>query len=76
MPSIYYIIALIYLMGITTGLIFANIRERRHQKKIERIYLPEYDRNNPINGGTARAPETVETEYGTLYVIHPGNMEV
>lgn len=71
MTNVYIAMALLYVMGILSGIMFCIIHENRKQRKIDRIYLPEYDPNNPLNGGP-RPEDVIHTEYGDLYRIHPG----
>ena len=71
MNNIYIAMALLFLMGVVSGIMIHIIHVNRKQNKIDRIYLPEYDPNNPLNGGT-RPEDVIHTEYGDLYRIRPG----
>ena len=71
MINSYIALGLMFLMGLISGIMIHIIYVARKQRKIERIYLPEYDPRNPLNGGP-RPEDTIHTEYGDLYYIHPG----
>lgn len=64
--------SLCFVGGMVFAMIVGNIRKMRKQHKIDQIYLPQYDVNNPINGGQPLPEDTIVTEEGiVLYRIHP-----
>lgn len=68
----YIAIALSYLVGVVTALIILNVKQIRHQKKLDRIFVPPFDLHNPINRqGLGEDEDAIVTPYGTLYRIRP-----
>ena len=72
MQNIIIALVLAFLTGMVFALIITTIHDRRRRRKIERINLPNYDPNNRINCGKAQPEDIIQTQYGTLYVLHKG----
>ena len=71
MQNIWLALALDFAAGAVFGLLITRVHDLRKQKKIERVFLPQFDPNNPMNGG-ARPEDVIETEEGiTLYRVRP-----
>jgi hypothetical protein len=71
MQNIIMALVLTFVAGMVFGLFVVRLHDLRKQKKIENIYLPSFDPNNPMNGG-ARPEDVIETEEGiALYRIRP-----
>lgn len=74
MITLYIGMALLFLLGMVSGMMIMIIHYGRKRKKIERIVpiMPDYNPNNYINGAPSQRGQKIETEYGPLYVMHPG----
>ena len=71
MQNIIMALVLDFVAGAVFGLLITRLYDVRKQNKIDRVFLPQFDPNNPLNGG-ARPEDVIETEEGiTLYRIHP-----
>lgn len=68
--AIYLAMALTFIAGIMTAILVGSIRKSYRAYKATQP-LPEYDPNNPLNGGY-RPGDVIHTEEGiTLYRIRP-----
>ena len=76
-PNIIAALALAFLGGMVFALIIIRVADIRRQHRIDRIALPQYDLNNPINGGQPLPEDVIMTEEGIpLYRVRPLRQEV